>query len=159
MKDFDFSCSVTRLVNALVESENSIKNKKRNYKKNENGKYYHQILEFYGSELYESIIEYGGFRVRIYGSPDRVDRERRVVEELKTYRFKENLDFQKRKGKYQLAIYCYLVGYSDAILYIYNVVRRMLERTIYFYIPREDQINVIKSALAILLKNKLSQET
>jgi len=152
MGKYDFSFSVSRLVNSLVESGNNIRNKKRNYKSNENGKHYHKILGFEGRELYESIIEYDGFRIRIYGSPDRVDRERKVVEELKTYRFKESLGFQKRKGKYQLAIYCYLVGYSNAILYIYNVVRRMLESTIYFYIPREDQIYVIKSALAILLK-------
>ncbi|MEM0333595.1 MAG: hypothetical protein QXX30_04030, partial [Candidatus Aenigmatarchaeota archaeon] len=95
MGKYDFSFSVSRLVNSLVESGNNIRNKKRSYKSNENGKYYHKILGFDGNELYESIIEYKGFMVRVYGSPDRVDKNKKVVEELKTYRFKENLEMQK----------------------------------------------------------------
>ncbi|MEM5875185.1 MAG: PD-(D/E)XK nuclease family protein [Candidatus Aenigmatarchaeota archaeon] len=159
MGSVDFSYSVTRLVNSLIEHELKLEEKYKRHKSSENGKYYHKILGFENEKIYENVIMYDGYTIRIYGSPDRVDREKKVVEELKTYRFKENLDFQKRKGKYQLAIYCYLVGYSDAILYVYNVVREVFEYTTYLYIPREDQVRIIESALNILLKNKLSKKT
>lgn len=152
MWGYEASFSVSRLVRALV-GDFYFRNEKRRRGK-ECKANFHKKLGFEVEGLYEKYFRHDGKIYRIYGSPDRLNRKEKVVEELKTFRYVENLELQRTRGIYQLKIYCYLVGYRTARLYLYDVCEGRYTEILTFGVSPKEQRKTIEKAIERIMQEK-----
>ncbi|MCS7093687.1 MAG: hypothetical protein RMJ18_00665 [Candidatus Aenigmarchaeota archaeon] len=155
------SFSVSYLVNLLMEEENgTLKNSKKRKKKNgfKNGSEIHREFGYENNDTYYKEFEYNGGKYKIYGTPDKVDHEKGIVEEFKTYVKSSNKTLQIRRGELQLIFYCYLTGLKLGKLIIYDTKKNQEVFSQIFYVPNDIQTEILNYALKKALEKQKIKE-
>lgn len=97
------------------------------------GREIHKKLLFNQARVFARYhqVDDGGW-ILIVGKPDRLkfEKNRGVVEELKTFLGKEQKKVQEKVGFFQAQLYCWLTGLPFLRLYLYDIEEKKIIKTL-----------------------------
>jgi hypothetical protein len=94
-----------------------------------NGNELHRLLGYEQDEIFPRYYycKNIGQRIKVVGQPDKLNIDTGEALELKTYRYPCNKERQIIAGTFQAQCYCWLTGFEDWQVHIYNAVSRKME--------------------------------
>ena len=92
--------------------------------KYKSGNQLHKELGFTNQKIYSRYYKrpYEDEFWRLNGIPDRINQNKGIVEELKTYRSERTKEKQRKAGETQINVYSFLTGLYKQKLYLYDTI-------------------------------------